>query len=142
MPKKITKFTDRCFKLFFDKLFLKNADGSHSTGRLLKLPFMGKHSFKIRGSLTELAKTYFRVAKYKFSFKDKVPLNVRSLLLYRFMCSSCNSANVRKTKFNFSPFEYDREQACFDMEVNDEDMEVNDEDMEVNDEDMVVLIME
>ena len=33
-----------------------------------------------------------------FSFKDKVPLNVRSLLLYRFTCSRCTSAYVGKTK--------------------------------------------
>ena len=78
---------------------------------------MGKQSLKIRGNLTKLAKTYFPCCKIQvmfnsgqrlgssFSFKDKVPLyyilNVRSLLLYRFMCSRCNSAYVGKTKQTF-----------------------------------------
>ena len=36
-----------------------------------------------------------------FSFKDKVPLNARSLVLYKFTCSSCNSAYIGKTKRHF-----------------------------------------
>ena len=76
----------------------------------ITLPFLGKHSLKIRGNLAKLAKTCFPCCKIQvmfnsgkrlrsfFSFKDKVPLNVRSLLLYRFTCSSCNSVYVGKTK--------------------------------------------
>ena len=78
-----------------------------------KLSFMGKDSLKIRGNLTKLAKTYFPCCKIQvvfnsgkrlgsfFRFKDKVPLNARSLVLYKFTCSSCNSAYVGKTKRHF-----------------------------------------
>ena len=55
---------------------------------------MGIDSLKIRGKLTKLAKTYFPFCKIQvifnsgnrlgsfFQFKDKVPLNARSLILY------------------------------------------------------------
>ena len=36
-----------------------------------------------------------------FSFKDKVPLNARSLVLNKFTCSRCNSAYIGKTKRHF-----------------------------------------
>ena len=79
----------------------------------ISLPFLGKLSLKIRGNLIELAKTYFPCCKIQvvfksdkqlesfFSFKDMIPLNVRSLLIYKFTCSSCNSAYVGKTKRHF-----------------------------------------
>ena len=41
-----------------------------------------------------------RLASF-FQFKDKVPLNARSLILHTFTCSSCNSAYVGKTKRHF-----------------------------------------
>ena len=74
---------------------------------------MGKNSLKIRSNLTKIAKTYFPCCKIQvtfnagsrlsnfFSFKDKVPLNARSFILYKFTCSSCNSAYVGKTKRHF-----------------------------------------
>ena len=68
---------------------------------------------KLGANLFKLAKTYFPCCKIQvvfksdkrlgsfFSFKDRVPLNVRSLLIYKFTCSSCNSAYVGKTKRHF-----------------------------------------
>ena len=108
-------FIDRCIKLFFDKLFLKKQMVLTVPKKVINivLPFMGKDSLKIRGNLSRLAKTYFPCCKIQvvfssgrrlgsfFNFKDKVPLNARSLVLYKFMCSSCNSAYVGKTKRHF-----------------------------------------
>ena len=34
-------------------------------------------------------------------FKDRIPLNVRSHLLYRYFCGSCNSAYVGKSKRHY-----------------------------------------
>ena len=110
-----TKFMDRCIKIFFDKLFLKKRIVLTVPKKVINisLPFMGKDSLKIRGNLTKLAKTYFPCCKIQvmfnsgnrlgnfFSFKDKVPLNARSFVLYKFTCSSCNSAYVGKTKRHF-----------------------------------------
>ena len=104
--------------LFFDKLFPTAIKSVVLTvpKKVIKisLPFMGKDSLKIKGKLVSLAKTYFPCCKIQvifnsgnrlgrfFNFKDKVPLNVRSLILYRFTCSSCNSASyIGKTKRHF-----------------------------------------
>ena len=74
---------------------------------------MGIDSLKIRGKLIRLVKTYFPFCKIQvmfnsgnrldsfFQFKDKVPLTACSLILYKFTCSSCNSAYVGKTKWHF-----------------------------------------
>ena len=79
----------------------------------ISLPLLGKLSLKIRGNLIKFAKTYFACCKIQvvfksekrlgssFSFKDMIPLNVPSLLIYKFTCSSCNSAYVGKTKRHF-----------------------------------------
>ena len=110
------KFIDRCIKLFFDKLFLKKVRLVPTVPKkviTISLPFMGKESLKIRSNLSKVAKNYFQCCKIQvvfnsskrlgsfFNFKDKVPLNVRSLVLYKFTCSSCNSAYVGKTKRHF-----------------------------------------
>ena len=90
------KFTDSCIKLFFDKLFSKKGVPVTTVPKKvisISLPFMGKDSLKIRGNLTKLAKTYFKCCKLQvsfssgkrlsnfFGFKDKVPLNARSLII-------------------------------------------------------------
>ena len=74
---------------------------------------MGKNSLKIRTNLTKIVNSYFHCCKLQvtfnagtrlsnfFSFKDKVPLNARSLILYKFTCSSCNTAYVGKTKRHY-----------------------------------------
>ena len=80
---------------------------------IFSIPFMGIDSPKIRGKLIRLVKTYFPFCKIQvmfnsgnrlgsvFQFKDKVPLNARSLIPYTFTCSSCNSVYVGETKRHF-----------------------------------------
>ena len=41
-----------------------------------------------------------RLGSY-LSFKDKVPLNARSLILYKFLCGGCKSAYLGKSKRHF-----------------------------------------
>jgi len=36
-----------------------------------------------------------------FAFKDRVPINLKSLVLYKFTCSDCNVAYIGKTKRHF-----------------------------------------
>ena len=36
-----------------------------------------------------------------FSFKDKLPMHLRSKILYRFTCDGCNSIYIGKTKRHF-----------------------------------------
>ena len=110
------KFIDRCIKLFFDKLFSAKKKAVPTVPKKvvnISLPFLVKLSLKIRGNLIKPAKTYFPCCKIQvvfnsgkrigsfFMFKDMLPLNVRSLLIYKSTCSSCNSADVGKTKRHF-----------------------------------------
>ena len=77
------------------------------------LPFLGKQSLKIRTDLVKLVNRYYPYCKLRvifnsnnrlrnfFSFKDKVPISVRSLVLYRFTCNSCNAVYIGKTKRHY-----------------------------------------
>ena len=63
--------------------------------------------------MTKIAKSYFWACKIQvtfnagsrlnnfFNFKDKIPLNVRSLILYKFTCRRCNSTYGGKTKRHY-----------------------------------------
>ena len=111
-----SSFTDRCIKLFVNRLFLAKIIAVPTVPRKVisfSIPFMGIDSLKIRDKLIRLVKIYFPFCKIQvmfnsgnrlgrfFQFKDKVSLNARSLILYTFTCSSCNSAYVGKTKRHF-----------------------------------------
>ena len=110
-----TEFSDRCIKVFFDKFFVKKRVVFTVPKKVINitLPFMGTDSLKIRSSLSKIAKSYFNCCKIQvmfkssnrlgsyFRFKDKVPLNARSFVLYKFKCSRCNSAYVGKTKRHY-----------------------------------------
>ena len=77
------------------------------------LPFLGKQSLKLRTNLTKLVNKYYphctlRVIfnsnnrlRNAFSFKDKIPLSVRSHLIYRFTCNSCNAVYIGKTRRHY-----------------------------------------
>ena len=110
-----TEFVDRCVKVFFEKMFVKKSEVFTVPKKVINitLPFMGTDSLKIRSNLSKIAKTYFNCCKIQvmfksdnrlgsyFRFKDKVPLNARSFVLYKFKCSRCNSAYVGKTKRHY-----------------------------------------
>ena len=77
------------------------------------LPFLGKESLKIRRNLSKVTKSYFpkwklqiifssnnRLGNY-ISFKDNIPLNYRSFVLYKVMCNKCNLVYYGKTKRHF-----------------------------------------
>ena len=108
-------FVDKCIKAFLDKIFEVKETITTVDKRELKicLPFLGVESLKMRTSLSKLAKTYFPECKLRiifssnnrlgnyFSFKDKIPLNCRSLVLYKYMCNKCNLVYYGKTKRHF-----------------------------------------
>ena len=110
-----SSFVDRCIKLFFDRLFAEKRVVLTVPKRVISisLPFMGTDSLKIRSQLNQIVKTYFPACKLQvlfnsnsrlgsfFRFKDKMPLNARSLILYKFSCSGCNSAYLGKRKRHF-----------------------------------------
>ena len=110
-----SRFTDRCVELFLDKLFSKKKIVHTVPKKVINisLPFMGKDSLKIRGKIQVMFNSGKRLGSF-FSSKDKVPLNARSLVLYKFTCSSCNSAYIDKTKRHTGWFE----KVCMIRNVN------------------------
>ena len=77
------------------------------------LPFLGKESFQIRTKLSNFVAKNFPVCKLQvifnsnnrlrnyFSFKDKIPLRVRSHILYRYSCDGCKAIYIGKTRRHY-----------------------------------------
>ena len=77
------------------------------------LPFLGKQSLELKSKLTRFSSKYFPTCRIKvvfkcknrlknfLVFKDRIPLSVRSHLLYRYTCSGCNAIYIGKTKRHY-----------------------------------------
>ena len=76
----------------------------------ITLPFLGNQSNIVKKKLQKLFSDYYPNAKIKivfktgikigsfFKFKDTIPSHIRSLLVYKFTCSSCNATYIGKSK--------------------------------------------
>ena len=76
----------------------------------ISLPFLGKQTVILKTRLNKLFKSLYPGAKLRivfksgsklgnlFSYKDRSPLHIQSLLLYKFTCGSCNATYIGKTK--------------------------------------------
>ena len=76
---------------------------------LFSIDFLGKHSFEIKKRLEQIVKKQIPFAKIEvvfsskskiksfFSFKDKIPSELKSFVLYKFKCSVCNDTYIGKT---------------------------------------------
>ena len=105
-------FVDKCIKTFFDKISTPKRTVLTASRKEFRicLPFLGTESLRVRSNLLKFAKTYLpgscklqiifssdnRLGDY-FRFKDKIPLNCRSFILYKFMCNKCNLVYYGKT---------------------------------------------
>ena len=78
-----------------------------------KLPYIGNLSHYIKSKLSKLWKEFckenfniklvfnsFKIKKY-FSYKDPIPDNLKSFLVYKFTCASCSSSYIGKTCRHF-----------------------------------------
>ena len=88
-------FTDRCVKVFLDKIFVARKVVSTVPKKELKicLPFFGKQSLNLRTKLSKFISKNFPFCKLLvifnsnnrlssfFNFKDKMPISVRSRIL-------------------------------------------------------------
>ena len=96
-----------------DKLILKSRPRDMNDNikeHIICLPFLGKQTVIIRRKLRQLFSSLYPTGKLKiifktgsklgniFTYKDKTPFHMQSLLLYLFTCSSCNATYVGKTK--------------------------------------------
>ena len=109
-----TPFIDKCIKLFIDKRVYPNHPIDRRHDLTISLPFMGKYSNELKKQISRLATNFLkdnkkinivwnspRKLRTLFTFKDRLPMRLRSKILYRFTCNACNSIYIGKTKRHF-----------------------------------------
>ena len=109
------KLFDRCLRSFLNKIYSKKVP-QHPVPKkdlYIFLPYLGKLSLSARSTLEKTIRDFlpcvnlkvvFRIMNRlssKFTFKDKISKEMRSLLCYKFQCSSCNATYYGKTKRHF-----------------------------------------
>ena len=108
-------FIDQCIKMFLTKkIKVQSKVNAQKEKLVISLPYLGKHSNNLRRRISALAskhlKSNFKIEvvwssqrkiRNFFSFKDKLPMHLRSKILYRFTCNGCNSIYIGKTKRHF-----------------------------------------
>ena len=102
---------DRLVRQFCDKIVIKR-NIIHSVAKK-QLEYLGKHLIEIKKRLERVINEQIPFCKINivfsskmkikhfFSFKDKVPKHVKSLVLYKFKCSDCNITYIGKTYHHF-----------------------------------------
>ena len=105
-------FFDKCIKMFLDKKMRV----THTVGKRelkISLPFLGNYSNQVKKKISRLASEFCENTKISivwnsprklrnlFVFKDRLPMRLRSKILYRFTCNGCNSIYLGKTKRHF-----------------------------------------
>ena len=108
-------FVDQCIKVFLTKKMKPEIKASVEKQKLIiSLPFLGKYSNDLKRKISALASKHLkpnfkveviwnsrrRLCNF-FSFKDRLPMHLRSNILYRFTCNGCNSIYLGKTKRHF-----------------------------------------
>ena len=106
---------DRIIFNFFNKLYLPKTP-VHTVPKLklfLSLEYLGKYSLEIKKRLERATKEQIAYCKINivfssklklrnlFAFKDKIPNNLKSFVLYKFTCSDCNVTYIGKTSRHY-----------------------------------------
>ena len=106
---------DKCIKEFLDKILTPKPVVSTVLKKqlIITLPYLGKLSLQIRTRINRIMKnklpncnvqfvfqTNCKISNF-FTFKDKIPSVVRSGIVYKFQCGSCNATYYGKTKRHF-----------------------------------------
>ena len=99
---------DKVIKKYFDYKFSTNQNQFKDTSDVhyFKLPYIGKLSHHIKNNLSKLCKesckenfniklvfNSFKIKNY-FSYKDPIPDDLKSFLVYKFTCASCSSSYI------------------------------------------------
>ena len=107
------RFVDSSICKILEKLIVRSKSSNITTDKkeyIICLPFISQQSLALKKRLTKLFSTTYPKAKLKtifksgtklgnlFSFKDRSPFIIQSLVLYQFSCSSCNATYIGKTK--------------------------------------------
>ena len=108
-------FVDKCIKNFLYKVLTQKVVVGTVPKKdlMIVLPYLGKLSLQIRTRINcamknKLPNCNFRIgfqSKCKlinfFTFKDKIPIFLRSGIVYKFKCGGCNATYYGKTKRYF-----------------------------------------
>ena len=101
----LNQFTDRCKKQFLQKLHVTKTiqDTVNKKQLLIVLPFLGSQSLLVRKRLQSCIKNHLPYCSLRiafqsktrlsslFHFKDIIPKETSSQLVYKFVCSCCNA---------------------------------------------------
>ena len=100
------KMVDKCISLFLDKTLDRDkppvAEESDKTVLKLTLPYLGKKSNELKTTIKKVIMENIPLCKFNiifsskrriknfFLFKDKVPVDLQSHLIYKIQCDKCN----------------------------------------------------
>ena len=98
---------DKVIKKYLDYKFSSNQNQLKDTPDVhyFKLPYIGnlsefcKENFNIK-----LVFNSFKIKNY-FSYKDPIPDDLKSFLVYKFICASCASSYISETCFHFKTWD-------------------------------------
>ena len=110
-----TQFIDRCIKQFLQKLYVTKAiqDTVNKKQLLIVLPFPGAQSFLVRKRLQSCIRNTIPYCSLRivfqsktrlsslFRFKDIIPKEISSHLVYKFTCSCCNATYYGESERHF-----------------------------------------
>ena len=106
------EFVDQCVAAFLNKRYKKPTtkdNTSEPKQQTIVLPYLGKLSLEIRNRIKKYVQKHIsncklmvifrsqRRLKTLFRFKDSLPQQLQSYIVYRFSCSTCNSTYIGKT---------------------------------------------
>ena len=106
---------NKVIKKYLDYKFSSNQNQlkDKSDVHYFKLPYIGNLSHHIKNKLSKLCKEFckenfniklvfnsFKIKSY-FSYKDPIPDDLKSFLVYKFTCASCSSSYIGKTCRHF-----------------------------------------
>ena len=106
---------DKVLKKYLRYKFSTNQNQLKDTSDVLyfKLPYIGSLSHHIKNKLSKLCKefckenvniklvfTSFKIKNY-FSYKDPIPNDLKSFLVYKFTCASCSFSYIGETCNHF-----------------------------------------
>ena len=104
------EFIDQCIAAFLNKRHKKPVHTVEKRQQMIILPYLGKLSLEIRNRLRKHVNKHVsncklmvifrsqRRLKSMFRFKDTIPLQLQSYILYRYTCGVCNNSYVGKTE--------------------------------------------
>ena len=106
---------DKVIKTYLDHKFSSNQDQLKDTSYIyyFKLPYIGNLSHHIKNKLSKLWREFykenfniklifnsFKIKSY-FSYKDPIPDDLKSFLVYKFTCANCSFSYIWQNLLSF-----------------------------------------